>query len=323
MIKIFGTLGPACNNADILLEMINNGMTGMRLNLSHGDISDFSEYLNNLKIAENKSGRKIDIVIDVEGPEIRVGDIAPLELIEGMYVEIGKDIPLDTSIISQLEVGMICRLDDGKIELKVVSKAGNVACCEVTRGGKLLSRKSFTVIGYTFTRPVLTQRDVDNLKESNKYEVFAMLQPFVHSSSDVDAVRKVLFEQKCQHIAIISKIEDEIGIANMEDIVSASDYVVFARGDLGNNMDIWKLPKLQKRLAEVCKKHGKPFIIATQLLASMESNPTPTRAEMNDIFNCAYDGAYGLMLTGETAVGKYPSKAIEYLYNASKEAIEK
>jgi pyruvate kinase len=271
-------------------------------------------------MAEKKCGKKMDIVIDVEGPEIRVGNISPLELKDGMIVEIGKDIPLDDSIISQLEVGMICCLDDGKIELKVALKCENKVKCEVIRGGKLLSRKSFTVIGHTFTRPVLTDRDIDNLKNSTKYGVSAMLQPFVHSSKDVEAVRKVLYEQNCQGISIMAKIEDEIGIDNMEDIISASDYVVFARGDLGNNMDMWKLPKLQKRLATVCRKQGKPFIVATQLLASMENNPTPTRAEMNDIFNCTVDGAYGLMLTGETASGKYPSKAIEFLHNASKEA---
>ena len=318
MIKLYGTLGPACNNADILCEMIQNGMTGVRINLSHGNISDFEEYFFNLNKAEEACDKKMELVIDMQGPEMRVGNlINSLEIAENSFVELGKDIPLDSCIVSQLESGLVCRLDDGKIEIETVCKTEKGYVCKVIRGGILLPRKSFAVIGKNFTRPILTESDIDNLKNAKEYNVTALLQPFVHSSCDVESVKNVLKNVGCEHISVMSKIEDEIGVKNMEEIVLSSDYVVFARGDLGNNIDIWKLPKIQKRLSDVCKKQGKPFIVATQLLASMEKNPTPTRAEMNDIYNCALDGASGLMLTGETATGNYPQKAIYYLNKAS------
>lgn len=321
MIKLYGTLGPACHSTDVLYEMIQNGMTGIRINLSHGDITSFDEYLKNLECAEQRSGKKIDLVIDMEGPEMRVGTLTdPLRLSDEDIVELGTDIPLDKSILNDLETGMVCRLDDGKIEVEIVAQTNNGFKCKVIRGGVLLSRKSFTVIGKSFTRPLLTERDLNNLNKAARYGVSAILQPFVHTAKDVYDVKEILYQNGCANVLLMAKIEDEIGIGNMEEIVSATDIVVFARGDLGNNIDMWKLPKLQKRLAAVCKKQGKPFIIATQLLASMEYNPTPTRAEMNDIFNCAMDGAYGLMLTGETAAGKYPSRAMYFLGSAAKEA---
>lgn len=323
MIKLYGTLEPSCGNAEILCEMINEGMTGIRLNLSHGNLDSFTEYLDQLNKAEDICGKIIELVIDMEGHEMRVGNLQnPIVLLEQELIVLGEDIPIDKDVLEQLEAGLVCRLDDGKIELFIQEKVENGYLCIVKRGGRLLPRKSFAVIGKNFTRPVLTKRDVDNIRNARKYGVAAILQPFVHSSKDVDEVRKVLAKQGCPDIAVMAKIEDEIGINNMDDIVSSSDYVVFARGDLGNNMDMWKVPKMQKRLAAVCKKQGKPFIVATQLLASMEKNPTPTRAEMNDIFNCALDGAFGLMLTGETAAGNYPAKAIYYLGKAADEAQE-
>lgn len=320
MTKLYGTLGPSCGNAEILCEMINVGMTGIRLNLSHGDIDSFKGYLDELNKAEEICGKKVELVIDMEGPEMRVGKVSkPLVLLEQELIVLGDDIPLDESILAQLEKGLVCRLDDGKIELLVQEKIENGYLCLVKRGGTLLPRKSFAVIGKNFTRPVLTERDIRNICNARMYGISAVLQPFVHSSNDVNEVKKALIEHGCPEVAVMAKIEDEMGVNNMDEIVASSDYVVFARGDLGNNMDMWKVPKIQKRLAVVCRNLGKPFIVATQLLASMEKNPTPTRAEMNDIFNCVVDGACGLMLTGETAAGNYPAKAIYFLGKAAAE----
>lgn len=321
MIKLYGTLGPACNDVNILCKMIESGMTGIRLNLSHGSIFDFSEYLEKLNEAEQKCGKKMELVIDMEGPEMRIGKLErPIVLAEHELVVLGREIPLERSIVEQLEEGLVCRLDDGKIELHIQDKVDDGFVCIVKRGGTLLSRKSFTVIGKTFTRFILTKQDIENIYNARKHGVSSILQPFVHSASDVKKVRDILKNQGCENVTVMAKIEDEMGLNNMYEIVEASDRVIFARGDLGNNIDMWKLPKMQKRLAAVCNELGKPFIVATQLLASMEKNNTPTRAEMNDIFNCAADGADGLMLTGETAIGDYPAEAIYFLKMASFEA---
>jgi len=320
--KIYGTLGPACSDRAVLAGMIKAGMNGIRLNLSHGMLNSFEKPLEELKAAEQLCKAKVEIVIDMEGPELRVGDIPrTLELEAGQRVILGREIPLKDIVIRQLEAGMLCRLDDGNIELEILDAVSGGFACRVLRGGVLLPRKSFAVIGKKLSVPLLTDNDAENLKLAKELNVASVLQPFVRCADDVYSVKDELVQIGCSDIEVIAKIEDPEGLCNADEIIAAADKVLFARGDLGNCMDMWLLPEHQKQIAKKCLDGGKSLIIATQLLASMEKNPVPTRAEMNDIYNCVLDGADGLMLTGETAAGKYPVEAIRYLTKAAERGI--
>ena len=321
--KIYGTLGPACADKDTLVKMINAGMNGIRLNLSHGMLDSFKDYLDALHDAERICNTKIELVIDMEGPELRIGRLEhPTCLENGAEVCLGKDIPLAESITDQLEKGMVCMVDDGKIELEAMHRSEEGFVCKVVRGGILSSRKSFAVKDHDFAVALLTENDITNLKKAKCAGVSAILQPFVRCGQDIVKVRRALDELGCSEIRILAKIEDIHGIEHADEIIDHADCVVFARGDLGNCIDMWLLPGYQKLIAKKCLAAGRPMVIATQLLASMEAAPVPTRAEMNDIYNSALDGAYGLMLTGETAAGKYPARAIEYLAKAAAQGIK-
>ena len=170
--------------------------------------------------------------------------------------------------------------------------------------------------------PVLTEHDLYNIRLAKEYGVTALMQPFVCSGEDLKKVREILQEEKAEHIQIFAKIENRIGVDNLDSILPEADLIVIARGDLGNDMPLWELPVIQKKVEKSCKKYGKPYMVVTQMLSSMEQNPIPTRAEVSDIFHAAYHGAEAVMVTGETAVGKYPVEVIRYLANTVREAIE-
>ena len=168
--------------------------------------------------------------------------------------------------------------------------------------------------------PVLTRHDIQNIKDAKAYGVTALMQPFVLSGEDLESVRNILTVYNADDIQIFAKIENKLGVSNLENIIPKADVIIIARGDLGNDMPLWELPKVQKQVEEMCKKHNKPYIVVTQMLASMEQKPVPTRAEVSDIYHAVLHGAYGVMVTGETAVGKYPVEVIRYLANTAKEA---
>ena len=168
--------------------------------------------------------------------------------------------------------------------------------------------------------PVLTQHDIANIRLAKEYGVTALMQPFVFSGEDVRQVKEILKEEQVENIQIFAKIENRVGVAGLEDILSEADMLVIARGDLGNDMPLWELPMIQKQIEKTCKKHKKPYMVVTQMLTSMEQNPVPTRAEVSDIFHAVYHGAGAVMVTGETAVGNHPVEVIRYLANTAKEA---
>ena len=316
----YGTLGPSCADPSILIKMIRAGMTGIRLNLSHGMLSSFIPQLEALHIAEKDTGRKMKVLIDARGSETRTGVLEhPIVLKADQTVYIGKEIPLDKETSDQLESGMICSIDDGKIQIEILSGKK----CKVLKGGLLLSRKSFAVKGRVLLRDIMTEDDEENIKAASRMGIGCVMQPFVRSAEDVIGFKKRLSGLGAPQMCLFAKIEDPFGLLNINEIAEAADCIVFARGDLGNNTDPWLLPGEQKRIASVCKEIGKPFIVATQLLASMENSPVPTRTELNDIYNSVLDGAGGLMLTGETASGKYPDEAMRYLVLTAEEAVKK
>ena len=327
--QIFATMGPACGTENIIKEMIDAGMTGMRLNLSHTTLPASKKYIEAYHNAATSSGIKPQILIDMQGPELRVGDLVkPWELVEREKVVLGVNaMNVPNIIVESLSEGDQVLLDDGKILLEVVeqqpfSEMENQVVAKVLRGGTLHSHKSIKIVGKDVPMPVLTEYDIQNIKGAKQYGVTALMQPFVRSGEDLQKVRQILAENDAADIQIFAKIENRTGVANMDSIIPEADVIVIARGDLGNDMPLWELPKVQKNIEGACKKYNKPYIVVTQMLASMEHSPVPTRAEVSDIFHAVYHGAWGVMVTGETAVGEYPVEVIKYLANTAKTVCE-
>ena len=211
-------------------------------------------------------------------------------------------------------------LDDGKIRVRIVEANGQEATAMVLMGGVLKPHKSIKVVNINVPMPVLTGHDLCNIRQAKEYGVTALMQPFVFSGEDLKQVRKILIEENAEHLQIFAKIENRIGADNLENILPEADLIVIARGDLGNDMPLWELPAVQKKIENACKKYEKPYMVVTQMLSSMENNPIPTRAEVSDIFHAVYHGADAVMVTGETAVGMYPVETIKYLANTAWEA---
>lgn len=325
--QIFATMGPACGTESIIKEMIDAGMTGMRLNLSHTTLPASKSYIEAYHNAATSSGVKPQILIDMQGPELRVGELnKPVHLEKNETIRFyskeeefvpeseGSEtaIPVPLEVLKALTMGDEVLLDDGKILVKVSVDL------QVLRGGVLQSHKSIKIVDKDVDMPVLTAHDIANIKLAKEYGVTALMQPFVRSGEDLQKVRQILAENDAEDIQIFAKIENRMGVFNMDSIIPEADVIVIARGDLGNDMPLWELPKVQKEIEAACKKYNKPYIVVTQMLASMEHSPVPTRAEVSDIFHAVYHGAWGVMVTGETAVGEYPVEVIRYLANTAK-----
>lgn len=315
MIDIFGTLGPSCSDEKILETMFSEGMTGIRINLSHVKLSDCREQVAKIKNAATKVGIKPKILIDMQGPELRVGVIEkPLEMNEGDEVILGDGgIPVPHVVIDSIYEGLDILLDDGKIlvEAKKHNKENVVAV--VTRGGTLTSRKSIALVGVSVAMPAMTETDIENIKIARELGIYGIMQPFVRSKQDLLDVREVLLANGCGDLKIYAKIENQDGVKNLVSFMDVCDEIIIARGDLGNSMPLWELPRTQKQISKLCLEYGKPFMVVTQMLSSMEHSKVPTRAEVSDIYNAVVDGATSVMVTGETAVGEYPVEVIKYL----------
>jgi len=322
MTEIFGTLGPACAEQQVLEKMFEAGLTGMRLNLSHCDLTDSADQINAFHAAAAVRGAAPQLVIDTQGPELRLGDLpAPVQLDADREVVLGTGgLPVPTEALAVMAPGDRVLLDDGKLEVEVLAVSMECVTAKVLRGGRLTSRKSVKIVDKSVAMPVVTERDLKNLRQAREYGVTGLLQPFVRSGEDLVELRRILRENGAEHLKIFAKIESREGIAQLDDILPHADVIVIARGDLGNDMPLWRLPAAQKKISAACRAAGKPFVVVTQMLASMERAPVPTRAEVSDIFNAVADGAWGVMLTGETAVGQYPAEAIRYLTNTAAEA---
>ncbi len=314
--EIYGTLGPACAETEILKEMLSLGMTGIRLNLSHMSLKEAEPMLAALRRAVTESGRSCKLLIDMQGPELRIGALkAPLALEEGSFTDLAA-LSLPPVIMENIRPGQEILLDDGKLLLE--AKSDGTAL--VRRGGTLRGRKSIALPGVGICLPPLTAEDLRNIACAADFGVTGVMQPFVRSAEDLKTVRAALDSAGNGDIRLFAKIEDLNGAAVLPELLDAADEIVIARGDLGNAMPLWRLPAVQKRISEHCRAAGKPFMVVTQMLASMEQNPVPTRAEVSDIFNAVLDGASSVMVTGETAAGKYPAEAIRYLARTAEEA---
>ena len=315
--EIYGTFGPACTSLPVLTEMFRSGMCGLRLNLSHRSLEESRDWLELAQKAAGACGRTTQILMDLQGPELRVGrEGLPLELPEGETLPLSA-LRLPPVLLEQLRPGQELLLDDGKLQVIV----GEGETCRVVRGGILLPRKSVAAPGLTVELPALTEEDHRNLRLAAQMGVTGVMQSFVRGREDLLALREALRQYGGEHIRIFAKVENRQGLETLPDWIDLADCIVIARGDLGNAVPLWQLPAIQKGIAALCIARGKPFLVVTQLLASMEERAVPTRAEVSDIFNAVLDGAWALMLTGETAAGRYPAEAMAYLCNTVVEAM--
>lgn len=373
MVKIYGTLGPACQDEKILTEMFALGMTGMRLNLSHVTLAESGELIGKMKRAAESCGVKPQLLIDLQGPELRTGAVAePILLKNEEIVEIcaaadkkvvefleknreeltetadkkknsesslvqnrtsaqrmPARIELPDITIPYLIPGQEILLDDGKIHLKVVENSENIKLgsgekrryfAKVLWGGLLKSRKSAAFPGAKINSPTLTKADLENIRLAKEMGVTGVMQPFVRGREDLECVKNALQEAGAEEVKLFAKIENLDGVRKLEELLPGADEIVIARGDLGNAVHLWDLPSVQREISQKCLATGKPFMVVTQMLASMERNPVPTRAEVNDIFHAVLDGASSVMVTGETAAGDYPVEVIRYLVNTVRSA---
>ncbi|MBQ6588865.1 MAG: pyruvate kinase [Butyrivibrio sp.] len=324
MIDVFGTLGPSCTDEETLYEVFSLGMTGIRINLSHVMLRDCEESIKVIKRAAKRAGVSPKILIDMQGPELRIGklDIPVILEEEDEFILGAAGIDVDNRILEAMKTGNEVLLDDGKILAKVVEADSGSAKLKVIRGGQLSGRKSIAIVGATVDMPALTDSDLENIRIAADYNVTGVMQPFVRSADDLKTVREVLDKNGGQNIKIYAKIENTIGVENLESFFDYADEIVIARGDLGNAVPLWNLPKIQKDISARCNTHNMPFMVVTQMLASMEHSKVPTRAEVSDIYNAAIDGASSVMVTGETAVGDYPVEVIRYMVNTVKAACD-
>lgn len=324
--EIYGSFGPACRDKETLRNMLQMGMTGMRLNLSHSMLEEAEEELINYREVAKEAGQEAQILMDMQGPELRIGEVkSPIFLEENQSICLGEEIALPKVILEEAKEGDELLLDDGKILARVLEHKVESLSLQIIRGGILKGHKSVKLSRENGTLdyralPLLTEKDIKNIKQAKRYGISAIMQPFVTCGQELVELRQLLKKHGAEFLRIFAKIENRQGVEHLEEIMDKADVIVIARGDLGNDMPLWELPRVQKRIEQLCKEKQKPYIVVTQMLASMEQAMVPTRAEVSDIFHAVYHGAYGVMLTGETAVGKYPVEAVKYMANTAKEA---
>jgi pyruvate kinase len=317
--KIVATVGPASNSKEMLRALIKEGVDVFRLNFSHGTHEDHLKVIANVRELNEELGTKICLLQDLQGPKIRVNEMQP-----DVVIERGQELIITTrellgnrEIVStsyktlhkDVKIGDMILIDDGKLELKVTEIRDIDVVTEVVYGGPLKSRKGINLPFTRVSAPSLTEKDLKDLEFGLANDVDWIALSFVRRADDIASMRKIIDEHNSS-ARIVAKIEKPEALSNIDDIIEATDGVMVARGDLG--VEIWmeEVPMVQKMLVEKCNKAGKPVIVATQMMESMIENPRPTRAETNDVANAVMDGADALMLSAETASGKYPLEVI-------------
>lgn len=320
--KIICTLGPAVDSEQAMRRLILAGMNAARFNFSHGTHESHLAQLNKLKRVRDELGRPIATIMDTKGPEIRIRSFAegPITLCRGdEFTLTTEDVPGDAKRVSvtyanlhnELKPGCHVLIDDGLVELQVTAVDGTEIRCTVETGGDLSSNKSINIPDVSIQLPSLTERDEQDIKFAAEQEFDFIAASFVRKARDVQDIREVLKKYGGEDIRIIAKIENREGVNNLDEIIAAADGVMVARGDLGVEIPAHEVPIVQKDMIAKTNAQGKIVIIATQMLDSMIRNPRPTRAEVSDVANAVYDGTSCVMLSGETASGKYPVEALE------------
>jgi pyruvate kinase len=317
--KIVATVGPASNSKDMLRALIKEGVDVFRLNFSHGTHEDHLKVIQYVRELNAELGSTISLLQDLQGPKIRVQEMQPDTVIErGQELIITTKQLLGNNKIAStsyqtlprdVKFGDMILIDDGKIELKVKEVRDTEVLTEIVYGGPLKSRKGINLPFTKVSAPSLTEKDLQDLDFGLKHNLDWIALSFVRKASDILALREIIDSHKSTS-RIVAKIEKPEALSNIDEIIAATDAVMVARGDLGVEIWLEEVPMVQKMLVEKCNKAGKPVIVATQMMESMIENPRPTRAETNDVANSVMDGADAVMLSAETAAGKYPLEVI-------------
>ena len=319
--KIVATIGPACCTPEKIAELLDAGMDGARLNMSHGTREDHAVRARHVREAEEAGNRAVALIADLQGPKLRVGNLpGPIELARGDTIVVAGedaardgDLPVSPSVLgSVLAPGKDLLIDDGHIRLTVRAVEQGRARCEVVVGGTVSSHKGVNLPGTSLPIPSLTRKDLDDLNFALDLGVDFVALSFVRSGADVRALR-TLIEAAGSPAYVIAKIEKAEAVAALDDILDESHAVMVARGDLGVEIGAADVPLLQKRIIHKALERGKPVITATQMLESMVHSPEPTRAEASDVANAIIDGTSAVMLSGETAMGEYPVEAVQVM----------
>ncbi len=320
--KIIATLGPRSSSVDMVKKLINAGLNVARVNMSHGDHQEQSQKINNIRQASSESGKEVAILLDLQGPKIRVDKLqASLELKQGETWLVGETslnkkyttnfIPTTyQSLVNDCEAGARILFDDGHIIAEVIDKNDEVATIKIISGGTLIENKGINLPDSIVSVACYTAKDDSDLKFGLEHQIDYIALSFVRTKEDVITVKKVLQEYNAPDIPIISKIENPQGIDNLEEILEVSDMIMVARGDMGVELGNHLVPSIQKRIIRKCNDAGIPVITATQMLESMSKSMTPTRAEASDVANAIWDGTDAVMLSGETAMGDYPLETL-------------
>jgi pyruvate kinase len=321
--KLVCTIGPASDSPETLQAMLRAGMNVARLNFSHGDFASHALTISRLREAAADTARRLAIMADLPGPKIRIGELAPeqVELATGDRVVLTTDdIVGDAQRFSVnferlphvVNIGDRVFLNDGLVSLKVLEVSGNDVACEVRTGGELSSRKGLDLPGIDLGISAFTERDRDCLQFALEHGVDAVSQSFVSSAADIQAVKDAAAASGRQPF-VIAKIERARALTNLEDILAVADGLMVARGDLGVELPIAEMAVVQKELMRAANRHGKPVITATQMLESMTAHRRPTRAEATDVANAILDGTDAVMLSAESAMGRYPVESVAML----------
>jgi len=316
--RIIATIGPSSWDYNVLKSLIRNGTDIVRLNFSHADIKQLVDLKKNLKKIKQETGRQALIMQDLQGPRLRIGQLdQEIELIdEEIYVFTAgpssianREIQIDDpDLYKDLKKGDLFFLSNGELELRVVDIKDKKIYAQVERGGLLVSHKGINLPNTRLRRSGLTLKDIADVEMAMKCGgIDYIALSFVQSAADLRKLRKIIAGRP---IRIIAKIERAVAMENIDEIIKESDGIMVARGDLGIEMPLEDLPIIQKNLVRQAHWHGQPVIIATQMMTSMIDHPRPTRAEVSDIANAVLDGADGLLLSDETAIGQYPTRAV-------------
>lgn len=327
--KVVCTIGPASEKKDSLERLIGTaGMNVMRMNFSHGDYEEQGFRIKNVKELNKEHGWFTGIALDTKGPEIRTGYLQndePVMLHKGDIIRVTMDYSYlgnkDKIAISyaglydDIHVGGRILIEDGNLTLKVIEKdeATHELVCEAQNDRKIKNKRNCNVPGVVLNMPYVSPKDKADMEFACDQGLDFIFASFVRRPDDIRQIREILAAKGNTHIRVISKIENQEGVSNMEEIVKLSDGVMVARGDLGVDVDAWDLPEIQKQMIFLAQSTGKIVITATQMLDSMQQNPRPTRAEVSDVHNAVLDGTSATMLSGESAQGDYPFEAVSYM----------
>ncbi|GAB2700754.1 pyruvate kinase [Microbacterium marinum] len=319
--KIVATLGPATESYEMVRAIIDAGVDVTRFNLSHGDYADHDARLANVRKASEDAGRAVAVLVDLQGPKIRLGRFAegPHQLAVGDVFKITtEDIQGTKEIVSttfkglpaDVKPGDYLLIDDGKVRVQVTSVDGPVVTTEVIVAGPVSNNKGINLPGVAVNVPALSDKDEADLRWGLRAGADIIALSFVRNAADVTRVHEIMAEEG-RKVPVIAKIEKPQAVDALEEIIDAFDGIMVARGDLGVELPLEAVPIVQKRAVELCRRMAKPVIVATQMLETMIDNPVPTRAETSDVANAVLDGADAVMLSGETSVGKHPVGVVE------------